>query len=136
MTPEAKVKKMIRDLAKSFRPYIFDTPQVMSAITRRGTPDILWCLGGLFIGIEVKADAKSRFSKLQVEKLQAIHDAGGVAVGVHAGNFEDFERCVSEFVNHIRTSMAILGVHEDVPIRNKYCHFFDFEESLTKWKKK
>ena len=44
-----------------------------------GTPDILACVNGHFIGIECKAD-NGRLSELQRLKLKAIQNSGGIGI--------------------------------------------------------
>lgn len=47
---------------------------------KRGTPDILACLDGRFIAIEVKAKGKlNTVSKIQEHQLNTITDKGGIA---------------------------------------------------------
>lgn len=45
-----------------------------------GTPDILACINGQFVGIEVKRPGGGTVSALQQSKLKKIENAGGVAV--------------------------------------------------------
>lgn len=45
---------------------------------KRGTPDILACIGGTFVGIEVKRPGKSP-SVQQSLQIENIEKAGGVA---------------------------------------------------------
>lgn len=48
-----------------------------------GIPDILVCINGNFLGLEVKVPArKNNVTKLQEKTLQDIRDAGGVAAVV------------------------------------------------------
>lgn len=54
----------------------------------QGTPDILGCLKGLFIGLELKATAKSAITPLQVHKLSLIKAAGGYSAIVHPDNLD------------------------------------------------
>ena len=44
-----------------------------------GTPDIICCMGGLFLAIEVKQPGKSP-SKIQEHRIRQIKSAGGVAM--------------------------------------------------------
>jgi len=59
-------------------------PQVwaekIQQVGKRGTPDILACVGGRFVGIELKKDDKSPPDKLQQHKLKKIASAGGVSI--------------------------------------------------------
>lgn len=54
-----------------------------------GTPDILLCLNGIFIAIELKKDAKSKTSKLQDYNLQKIREAGGLSFVVYPDIWND-----------------------------------------------
>lgn len=55
----------------------------------RGTPDILGCIGGFFIALELKKDARSKPSQLQVFKLIKIYQAGGLAFVVSPKSWEE-----------------------------------------------
>ena len=76
MTPEAKVKKKITDWLKTLGCYYF-TP-IGSMYGRSGVPDIIVCLNGRFIGIEVKAPGrKGTQTTLQKVAEEKIVRAGG-----------------------------------------------------------
>jgi Holliday junction resolvase len=53
------------------------------ATNKRGTPDILACVNGQFMALEVKAP-KGRPSKLQILQVEAINSAGGTAAIVYS----------------------------------------------------
>ena len=78
-TPEGKVKKKITDLLKKRGVYYFFP--VASGYSSAGIPDIICCVNGYFLAIEVKAPGKRQnTTALQDSQLQAIHEAGGLAV--------------------------------------------------------
>jgi hypothetical protein len=52
-----------------------------------GTPDILACLQGRFVGIEVKA-GYNKPTALQVQALRRIEEAGGVALVINEKNLD------------------------------------------------
>lgn len=54
----------------------------------RGTPDILACIGGYFIALELKADAESNISRLQIYELEKIKKAHGRAFIVEPKNWK------------------------------------------------
>lgn len=56
----------------------------------RGTPDILGCLSGLMVALELKKSAKEKPDPLQRFKLVSIHDAGGISLVV---NPESWPEC-------------------------------------------
>lgn len=57
-------------------------------VGKRGTPDILACVAGRFVAIELKKDAKSKPDKLQQHKLKKITGAGGVSFVASPENSE------------------------------------------------
>ncbi len=59
---------------------------------KRGCPDLLICLDGKFIGIEVKV-GYNKASKIQLHNLNSIINSGGVAVCIH--NNEELERFIN-----------------------------------------
>ena len=46
---------------------------------KRGTPDLLACIDGRLVAVEVKRPG-GRLSKIQEAQLQNIRDAGGIAI--------------------------------------------------------
>lgn len=65
------------------------------AVSKAGVPDILCCLDGRFIGIEVKRpDTKGNVTRLQQKNLDWIIDAGGLA-GV-AWDIKSLEEILNE----------------------------------------
>lgn len=55
--------------------------------TKSGVPDILACVNGYFVGIEVKAQ-NGKPSELQIHNVQQIRKAGGFAFIVYPSGFE------------------------------------------------
>ncbi len=55
-------------------------------MTLRGTPDLLICLNGLFIGMELK-DVGKKPTPLQQYSLDGITNAGGLGLGVSLENW-------------------------------------------------
>lgn len=51
-----------------------------SAFMPAGTPDILACVKGVFVGIEVKKPKGGRVSDLQKLKIKQIEQAGGIGI--------------------------------------------------------
>ena len=82
-TPEAKVKAKIHAILKAHRAYAVNYIGGISA--NNGTPDILACLNGRFIGIEAKA-GKNKPTDLQTLNLKRIDEAGGLALVINEEN--------------------------------------------------
>ena len=58
--------------------------------TIHGTPDIIGCIQGYFVAIEVKATADDKPAKIQQIKLDRIRfDAQGIALVIHPDNMEE-----------------------------------------------
>lgn len=55
--------------------------------SENGTPDILSCINGYFLAIEVKA-ADGKPSPLQLVKIEEIRKAGGFAYVVYPGGWQ------------------------------------------------
>lgn len=63
--------------------------------TRAGVPDIITCVNGYFIAIELKTET-GRVSKLQEYNLEEIRRAGGAAMVLRPAGFENFKRFIRE----------------------------------------
>jgi hypothetical protein len=87
-TPESKVKAKIHALLKKHKAYAVNYIGGISA--NNGTPDILACLNGRFIGIEAKA-GKNKPTDLQTLNLKRIDDAGGLALVINEENLPMLE---------------------------------------------
>ena len=48
-------------------------------VTKRGTPDILMCLGGIFVAIELKSE-EGVLDPLQHYNIQRIASCGGIVI--------------------------------------------------------
>lgn len=91
MTPEKKVENQIKRYLDSLGAYHIKIHG--SAYMPAGTPDILACIDGRFIGIEVKKPKGGIVSPLQKLKIKQIRNAGGV--GFVATSVEEVERELS-----------------------------------------
>lgn len=87
-TPESKVKAKIHALLKKHKAYAVNYIGGISA--NNGTPDILACLNGRFIGIEAKA-GKNKPTDLQTLNLKRIDEAGGLALVINEENLNQLE---------------------------------------------
>jgi len=87
-TPESLVKKKIHALLKAHGAYAVNYIGGISA--NNGTPDILACLNGRFIGIEAKA-GKNKPTDLQTLNLKRIDEAGGLALVINETNMTELE---------------------------------------------
>ena len=79
MAKEAVIQKKLMETLKKEFPSGYIRKIHQSIYSHSGVPDILLCIDGLFIGIEVKTDT-GRISKLQERELSLISKAGGLAL--------------------------------------------------------
>lgn len=64
-----------------------------NSYTKSGIPDILACVNGHFVGIEVKAQ-NGKPSELQLYHVDQIRKAGGFAFVVYPSGFEKFKQFI------------------------------------------
>lgn len=76
MLPEKKVENQIKHYLMSINAYFIKT---IGGSVPAGTPDILACVNGHFIGIEVKKPVGGVVSELQKLKIREINHSGGLA---------------------------------------------------------
>lgn len=68
------------------------------AYSEAGTPDILACINGYFLAIEVKAQTGTP-SELQLTKIQDIRDAGGFAYVVYPSGWDRLKAIIDGLLN-------------------------------------
>lgn len=56
--------------------------------TLRGTPDLLICVNGLFVALELKKSDKEASDFLQDHNLDLINKAGGLGIKVYPENWD------------------------------------------------
>lgn len=92
-TPESKVKARIHAALKAAGAYAVN--YIGGTYASNGTPDILACLNGRFIGIEAKA-GKGKPTELQLQALRRIHEAGGLALIINETNLDYLSTCLEK----------------------------------------
>ena len=81
MTPEAKVKKAVRDFLKANGCWYYQP--VQNAMGQVGIPDFVCCYRGAFLAIETKAPGKLKgVTPNQQRVIDEIKSHGGLAVVV------------------------------------------------------
>lgn len=88
MTPETRFKNKVKKFLDDNGCY--HVKFFANAYTKRGVPDILACVNGHFIGLELKAE-NGKPSELQEYNVRKIKEAGGIAMILYPKNFEDFK---------------------------------------------
>ena len=102
-TPEGAVKKAALKLLASAGAFHF--MPVSNGMGRMGIPDIICCLHGRFVAVEVKA-GKGRPTQLQLKALRQIDEAGGVALVINETNLDYLKECLAD-VQQARSNWRI-----------------------------
>ena len=84
---ETKIKKMLKDKGAYFVKFF------ANSYTRAGVPDILACVNGYFVGIEVKAQ-NGHPSDLQLYNADQIRKAGGFSFIVYPSGYEELIKII------------------------------------------
>ena len=66
-------------------------------MTKSGVPDILACIGGFFVAIEVKAE-NGKPSELQYYHRDKIRESGGISLILYPNQFEEFKHLVNDLL--------------------------------------
>lgn len=98
---ETKVKKYL-DAAGAWYVKYF-----ANGYTKSGVPDILACVNGYFLAIEVKAET-GRPSELQLWNVHNIRKAGGIAIVLYPDHFTEFVNVVNA-LRHGSRAGAFVG---------------------------
>lgn len=92
---ENKIKEFLKEKNIWFVKYF------ANAFTKSGIPDILACVNGKFVAIEVKAE-NGKPSELQLYQQKKIKESGGKAYILYPKDFEQFKKEIeSEVQNEI-----------------------------------
>ena len=71
-----------------------------NSFTKSGIPDILACVNGYFVGIEVKAQNGTP-SELQLYNVRKIREAGGFAMVLYPSAFNRFTSFIEDLNKEI-----------------------------------
>lgn len=63
--------------------------------TKSGIPDLLVCVDGYFVGIEVKAQSGTP-SELQLYNVRQIKQSGGFAFVLYPSGYEQFKKFIED----------------------------------------
>lgn len=91
---ENKIKKHLTDNGVWYVKYF------ANGFTKSGIPDLLCCVNGHFLAIEVKAE-NGKPSKLQLHHIEKIKESGGRAVIVKPSQFDELKELIEELKNEI-----------------------------------
>lgn len=87
---ENKIKHYIKDVLGGWYIKFF-----ANSYTRSGVPDLLCCINGYFVAIEVKAQ-NGKPSELQIYEIKKIKKSYGFAAVVYPSGWERFKKFLDE----------------------------------------
>lgn len=93
--PEKKFEEKIKKFLDSLGAWHLKT--YSDGVQRSGIPDLLCCVNGRFVAVEVKSET-GRPTALQVWNIERIREAGGIAMVLYPKDFDDFKRLMLELV--------------------------------------
>lgn len=93
---ENKIKRYLKDRGW------WNVKFFANGYTKAGVPDILTCVNGYFVGIEVKA-TNGKPSELQLHQIQDIRDSGGLAFVVYPSGFKELVKILDDLSHDIFT---------------------------------
>ena len=95
MASEKIFENKIKSYLKSIGAYFIKTHG--DRFSKVGTPDILACVNGKFVAVEVKGE-KGKPSELQLYHIEQIQKAGGYAIILYPKDFEKFKKDVENLL--------------------------------------
>ena len=95
MTPEGKVKKVVRNYLDDFGGRCYYFMPATGGYGKSGVPDIVGCYLGMFFGIELKA-GNNKPTPLQEKNLQQITNTRGLAIVINEHNMHDTQGIIWE----------------------------------------
>ena len=66
-----------------------------SAISKIGVPDLLACINGKFVGLEVKKE-NGKPSEIQLWNIEQIKKSGGIAMVVKPSDYENVKKLIKK----------------------------------------
>lgn len=89
---ENEIKKFLSELPKTWFFKYWAGP-----MSKAGIPDIIACVGGTFVAIEVKGP-NGRPSELQKRNIRLINECGGISYILYPHKFESFKKDILDLL--------------------------------------
>ena len=105
--PEKRFENKIKDYLDSIGGYYIK--HFANAYTKSGIPDLICCVNGYSIWIEVKAE-NGKPSELQNYNLKKIARSGGIGILLYPSGFDNFKNYIEKVIlcnTHIQ-GLAVL----------------------------
>lgn len=97
---ENRIKKFLDEQGAWYVKYF------ANRMTKAGIPDILCCVNGYFVAIEVKA-ANGKPSELQYYHRDSIRKAGGISIILYPNQFEEFKNFIVQLNQNVVCNNAL-----------------------------
>jgi Holliday junction resolvase len=101
-TPEGAVKAAVRKVLVEEDVYYFSP--AANGFGRAGIPDIICCVQGFFLAIEIKA-GKGKTTPLQNREIEAINSHGGQAMVVNEKNINEVKENIAWIKTNFKQSV-------------------------------
>jgi hypothetical protein len=105
VTPEGIVKKWVKDkFLKRYAGHIWALTAHQGPYGQKGVPDLIFCIYGLFVSIEVKTET-GKLTEIQAASIKKIEVAGGLATEIYGrdeGTLNEIFATVDEIVAVMR----------------------------------
>lgn len=72
---------------------------------RAGIPDIIACVNGRFVGVELKSST-GRPTELQKWNIEKIKESGGIGLVLYPEQFEEFKKMIEEELKKCHSGKA------------------------------
>ena len=95
MASEKTFENKIKAYLKSIGAYFIKTHG--DRFSKVGTPDIIACINGHFVAVEVKAENDTP-SEIQLYHIEQIQKAGGYGIILYPKDFEKFKKDVENIL--------------------------------------
>lgn len=106
-TPEGKVKRWVRDQIKGRYPDAWIYVTHVGPYGKKGVPDVLACVEGLFVAIEVKTE-KGALTALQELEIQKLEKAKGIAFAIYGQDQEKMNEILDSICEIYQTIRAMV----------------------------
>lgn len=94
-TPESKVKAKVKEILTERKVYHFFP--ATGGYGRSGVPDVVACVGGIFMAIECKAKGNTA-TPLQQREMENIRSSGGMALLINETNLDILRRALDNLL--------------------------------------
>ena len=97
--PESRLQRRIQDAIRGVFPLAYVRKIHVSEFQSGGIADLICCINGFFIAVEVKVDGGLP-SRLQINEAKEVKRAGGLSIIAHS-----VDEAVEQIVDHLKSKV-------------------------------